>query len=172
MIKILWLDDEPDNIAVEQDIIEDEFDDAELAVTIDVVKTLEACLQRLAESAYQAVILDLQINLGANADAVQQTWAGAGVYAWIRRAGDLSDVSGLPDLVRDTLNAEALKPCEQTINAPIAIVSGVAKNDVVGFIRDLTMVSTNRPILQVFDKPIDERKFTDFIAQVVKLCRS
>lgn len=167
---ILWLDDEPDNIAVERDIIEDEFDDCGIEANVDIVKTLEECLQKLSAQTYHAVILDLQINLGPNADAVQQTWVGAGVYAWLRLSGDLTAIETLPDLVKSKLTENAFQPLSLNQNLPVAIVSGVAKSEVVTFIRDLNFGINKRPLLQVFDKPIDERKFTDFIAQVANKC--
>lgn len=172
MTKILWLDDEPDNIAVEQDIFEDEFDNQALAVEIEIVECLDDCLEKLASDVYEAVILDLQINLGANADAVQQTWAGAGAYAWLRLAGNVEHVEGLPDLVREKLGKKEAPPKLENQNVPIAIVSGVAKNEVVTFIRTLNLGKTARPLLQVFDKPIDHQKFTEFASQVAKQCQS
>lgn len=172
MTKILWFDDELDNVVVEQEIIEDEFDNLGLSVDIQAVQSLDDCLQKLAHEAYEALILDLQINLGPNADAVQQTWVGAGVYAWLRLAGDVARVEELPRLVKEKLSKVNIEPKPQNKNIPIAIVSGVAKNEVVTFIHQLNLNSDSRPILRIIDKPVDEQKFTDFIRQVAEKCQS
>lgn len=180
--RILWLDDDPEHLVYERYMLAEYFTEKCLQVDINIATTLDEGIEQLTTTKYDALLLDLQINLEADATAEEQTWVGAAIYIWLRLQGNW-EKPDLPQSLKTDIPTKVFKKLAGAIDQPAAlailshnskaptlVISGIAKgNNILEKSMRLVDTVTHQPYhLPILDKPIEISAFEGQILQIIR----
>lgn len=154
-MKILWLDDEPDNIEfIAEALMAD-------GHQVELVSAVEAAIEQLENTGYDIMLLDQQLPLpGIDVKYENFVWAGCIILRWLRGNGDT--IENAADNVKKQIKyyIEQGQPLAANSRIPVAICSAFFDKQVI---KALKSSSTQDNHIQILLKPLDIEQIFSFI---------